>query len=125
MKEVDTIISKGRILTLDEDDSKLAEGSIAIEGDTIVAVGNSDHIEAQYTGRRTIDASESLVLPGLINCHTHAAMTCFRGIADDMELMDWLNNYIFPEEARNVDTELAYWRNGGILHKFIRDQMTD
>jgi len=109
MKEVDTIISRGRILTLDEDDSKLKEGSIAIQGDTIVDVGASDHIEAQYTGRRTIDASESLVLPGLINCHTHAAMTCFRGIADDMELMDWLNNYIFPAEARNVDPELAYW----------------
>ena len=48
-------------------------------------------------------------MPGLINGHTHAAMTCFRGIADDMELMDWLNNYIFPAEARNVDPELAYW----------------
>ena len=48
-------------------------------------------------------------MPGLVNGHTHAAMTCFRGIADDLELMDWLNNYIFPAEARNVNPELAYW----------------
>jgi 5-methylthioadenosine/S-adenosylhomocysteine deaminase len=48
-------------------------------------------------------------MPGLINSHTHAAMTCFRGIADDIELMDWLNNYIFPAEAKNVNIELAFW----------------
>ena len=48
-------------------------------------------------------------MPGFVNCHTHAAMTCFRGIADDLELMDWLNNYIFPAEAKNVNTDLAYW----------------
>jgi 5-methylthioadenosine/S-adenosylhomocysteine deaminase len=52
---------------------------------------------------------QGIIMPGLVNGHTHAAMTCFRGIADDMELMDWLNNYIFPAEARNVDPELAYW----------------
>jgi len=48
-------------------------------------------------------------MPGFVNSHTHAAMTCFRGIADDLELMDWLNNYIFPAEAKNVNKELAYW----------------
>jgi len=48
-------------------------------------------------------------MPGLVNCHTHAAMTCFRGIADDLELMDWLNQYIFPAEAKNVNQELVYW----------------
>jgi len=41
-------------------------------------------------------------MPGFVNCHTHAAMTCFRGIADDLEMIDWLNNYIFPDEAKNV-----------------------
>jgi 5-methylthioadenosine/S-adenosylhomocysteine deaminase len=48
-------------------------------------------------------------MPGFVNCHTHAAMTCFRGIADDLEMMDWLNNYIFPDEVKNVNKELAYW----------------
>jgi 5-methylthioadenosine/S-adenosylhomocysteine deaminase len=109
MRDVDTIISGGRILLLDDNDSIINEGSIAIDGDSIAAVGESRDIESKYTGRRKIDASGCLVMPGLINCHTHAAMTCFRGIADDMELMDWLNNYIFPAEAKNVDEELAYW----------------
>jgi 5-methylthioadenosine/S-adenosylhomocysteine deaminase len=109
MRDVDTIISGGRILLLDDNDSIINDGSIAIDGDSIAAVGESGDIESQYTGRRKIDASGCLVMPGLINCHTHAAMTCFRGIADDMELMDWLNNYIFPAEAKNVDPELAYW----------------
>ena len=48
-------------------------------------------------------------MPGFVNTHTHAAMTCFRGIADDLELMEWLNNYIFPAEAQNVNPHLAYW----------------
>ncbi len=109
MKEVDTIISGGRILTSDENDSIIHNGSIAIDGDTIAGIGISEDIEKQFSGRRSIDANNCLVMPGLINSHTHAAMTCFRGIADDMELMDWLNNFIFPAEAKNVDPELAYW----------------
>ena len=109
MKEVDTIISGGRILTSDENDSIIHNGSIAIDGDTIAGIGISEDIEKQFSGRRSIDANNCLVMPGLINGHTHAAMTCFRGIADDMELMDWLNNFIFPAEAKNVDPELAYW----------------
>jgi len=109
MKEIDTIISGGRILTSDENDSIIHNGSIAIDGDTIAGIGISEDIEKQFSGRRSIDANNCLVMPGLINSHTHAAMTCFRGIADDMELMDWLNNFIFPAEAKNVDPELAYW----------------
>jgi len=109
MQEVDTIISGGRVLTSDEQDSIIDDGCIAIDGNTIVGVGTSEEIEARFSGRKTIDARDCLVMPGLINGHTHAAMTCFRGLADDMELMDWLNNYIFPAEARNVNPELAYW----------------
>jgi 5-methylthioadenosine/S-adenosylhomocysteine deaminase len=74
-----------------------------------VAVGPTDKITKQYPAKKTITAKDSLIMPGLVNCHTHAAMTCFRGIADDLELMDWLNNYIFPAEAKNVNKELAYW----------------
>jgi len=109
MQEVDITISGGRILTSDEKDSIIHNGSIAIDGDTIVGVDKAKDIETRFAGRRIIDACNCLVMPGLINSHTHAAMTCFRGIADDIELMDWLNNYIFPAETRNVDPELAYW----------------
>ena len=103
MREVDIIISGGRIIQLDEKDSRLDIGSIAIDGDEIIAIGKANEIENQFVGRKVINAKGCLVMPGLINCHTHAAMTCFRGIADDLELMDWLNNYIFPAEAKNVN----------------------
>lgn len=109
MKDVDVVISGGRILTMDDRSSKIGHGAVAVDGDTIVAIGDIEEIRTGYRGRKIIDAHDHLVMPGLINCHTHAAMTCFRGIADDMELMDWLNNYIFPAEAKNVDKELAYW----------------
>ncbi len=109
MREVDTIISGGKILLLDEKGSRIANGYMAIDGDEIVAVGKAEDIKDNFTGRKMIDARDSLVMPGLVNCHTHAAMTCFRGIADDLKLEDWLNNYIFPAEAKNLDTELAYW----------------
>ena len=109
MREVDTIISAGRVLLLDEKGSRVENGSIAIDGNEIVAVGKAEDIKDKFTGRKMIDARDSLVMPGLVNCHTHAAMTCFRGIADDLKLEDWLNNYIFPAEAKNLDKELAYW----------------
>ena len=108
-RTVDILITGGTIVTLDEQDTLFTPGALAIDGDAIVAVGRKEEILSSYQGRETIDAPGSIIMPGLVNGHTHAAMTCFRGIADDMELMDWLNNYIFPAEARNVDPELAYW----------------
>lgn len=109
MKTADILITGGTILTMDERDAIVDDGALAIEGDSIVALGKREEILAAYRGSETIDSPNSIIMPGLVNGHTHAAMTCFRGIADDMELMDWLNNYIFPAEARNVDPELAYW----------------
>jgi 5-methylthioadenosine/S-adenosylhomocysteine deaminase len=96
-------------VTLDERDTLFTPGALAIDGDTIIAVGAKEEILSSYQGRDTIDVPHSIIMPGLVNAHTHAAMTCFRGIADDKELMDWLNNYIFPAESRNVNPELAYW----------------
>ncbi len=109
MKTADILIAGGAILTMDERDTIVDDGALAIEGDSIVALGKKEEILAAYRGLETIAPANSIIMPGLINGHTHAAMTCFRGIADDMELMGWLNNYIFPAEARNVDSELAYW----------------
>ena len=108
-RTVDILITGGTVVTMDEQDTKFLPGALAVDGDTIVAVGRNEEILASFQGRETIDVPGSIVMPGLVNAHTHAAMTCFRGIADDMELMDWLNRYIFPAEARNVNPELAYW----------------
>lgn len=109
MEDVDVLIVNGRILTLDDHDRIIPDGFVAIKGTQIIGLGEKEVYPARYRGGKVIDARGGIVMPGLINGHTHAAMTCFRGIADDMELLDWLHNYIFPAEAKNVDPELAYW----------------
>jgi 5-methylthioadenosine/S-adenosylhomocysteine deaminase len=124
MKEVDTLIIGGRVLLMDEKDTILPAGAVAVDGERIAAVGPRDEIRGRFTGRVEIDARDSLVMPGLVNGHTHAAMTCFRGIADDMELMEWLNRYIFPAEARNVDPELVYWGSRLACAEMIRSGTT-
>ncbi len=109
MKHIDILVSGGTVLTMDDKNTKFSEGAVAIEGEKIIAVGRKNDIMRSFSADELIDLPHSIIMPGLVNSHTHAAMTCFRGIADDMDLMDWLNNYIFPAEARNVDPELAYW----------------
>ena len=109
MKEVDAIIAGGTILTLDERDTVITDGAVAVAGEKIVKTGKSAEILNQFVSPVRIDAENFIVMPGLVNCHTHAAMTCFRGLADDLELRTWLDNYIFPLEARHVNPELVYW----------------
>ncbi len=109
MREIDLIITGSKALLLDSANTCLDNAALAINAGVIVAVGHVDQITKQYRAKKNIATGNSLMMPGFVNCHTHTAMTCFRGIADDLELMDWLNNYIFPAEARNVNKELAYW----------------
>lgn len=109
MQEIDTLILGGKILLLDSNNTELEQSAIAIDKATILAIGKTEELISKYQAKKIIKAEDSLIMPGFVNCHTHAAMTCFRGIADDLELMDWLNNYIFPAEAKNVNKELAYW----------------
>jgi len=98
MKEYDLLIKNGTVLTMDNQLQTVPSGSVGIEGDSISYVGVD--LTGGYMAKTTIDAKGGLIMPGLINGHTHAAMTLFRGLADDMPLMDWLNNYIFPVESR-------------------------
>jgi 5-methylthioadenosine/S-adenosylhomocysteine deaminase len=88
----------------------LNPGSIAIAGSTIAGVGEPQQIAAQFQARDTIDARGRVVMPGLINTHTHAPMVLYRGLADDLVLMDWLQKYIFPAEAKTVSP--AFVRTG-------------
>lgn len=97
--ENELVITGGIVLTMDEDNAVYENGAVCVADDTIAYAGDADGIDAAMAGR-VIDAAGGIILPGLINTHTHAAMTCFRGLADDLELMDWLNNYILPAESR-------------------------
>ncbi len=109
MQDIDLLISGGTALLMDENNTCLENAAIAIDGSAIIDIGSKENFLLKYRARKVLAAEGALILPGLINCHTHAAMTCFRGIADDLELMDWLNNYIFPAEAKNVNPHLAHW----------------
>ena len=113
MQMVDILITGGRIVTLNDHDDLYENGALAIDDDRIVAVGAAADLQEKFSGRRTIVAQNHIIMPGLVNSHNHAAMTCFRGFADDMDLMTWLNDYMFPAETRNVSPELAYW--GSVL----------
>jgi len=88
-----TLVKGGTIITMDKQRRIIKEGSVLIEGKKISAVG-----DVKGKADVTIDARGKIVLPGLINCHTHLAMTLLRGVADDMELMPWLETKIWPTE---------------------------
>ena len=90
MQDIDLIILGGKVLLIDAKNTCLDNAAIAINEGNIIAIDQPEDIARQYSARKTITAKDSLVMPGFVNCHTHAAMTCFRGIADDLELMDWL-----------------------------------
>ncbi len=95
----DLLIVNGTVLTMDKEGTVMENGAVAVSGDRITSVGQGTEVDVKNAAL-VIDAEGGIIMPGLINTHTHAAMTCFRGLADDMELMTWLNDYIFPAEAR-------------------------
>src|ERR1700722_12361060 len=107
--KVDLLVTGGTVVTMDGQRRVIEDGAIAIRGDSIVAVGPRAEIENKFEAVQTIDAHGALVLPGLINGHAHAAMSLFRGLADDLALDEWLQKYIFPAEARNVSPEFVEW----------------
>jgi len=106
-RAVTLIVTGGTVLTENDVRQVLSPGAIAINGTDIVDVGTPAEIAARYTATQTIDARDQVVLPGLINTHTHAPMVMFRGLADDLALMDWLQKYIFPAEAKTVSPEFV------------------
>jgi 5-methylthioadenosine/S-adenosylhomocysteine deaminase len=104
---VTLIISGGGVVTMDSARRILSPGAVAIDGRDIVAVGTPEEIARRFAAAETIDAAGALVLPGLVNTHTHAPMVMYRGLADDLALMDWLQKYIFPAEAKTVSPEMV------------------
>ena len=104
---VSLLITGGTVVTMNASGQVIPDGAIAIQGDRIVAVGTADELAARYSPADRIDASGQVILPGLINTHTHAPMVLFRGLADDLALMDWLNKYIFPAEAKTVSPDFV------------------
>ncbi len=101
-EKVDLLILGGTVVAMDEARTIIQDGAVAVNGGTIVAVGTKEEIGQKYTSEKILNGDGKAVVPGLINGHTHLPMSLFRGIADDLNLSDWLMNFIFPAEARNV-----------------------
>jgi 5-methylthioadenosine/S-adenosylhomocysteine deaminase len=106
-RQVSLLVTGGTVVTVDPVNRVIPGGAVAIDGTDIVAVDTAENVAKQFRGRETIDATGQIVLPGLINTHTHAAMVLFRGLADDLALTEWLNKYIFPAEAKVVSPEFV------------------
>ncbi|MBM3806560.1 MAG: amidohydrolase family protein [Acidimicrobiia bacterium] len=104
---VSLIINNGIVITVDGNRRVLNPGAIAINGNAIVAVDTPSAVASRYKATQTIDATGQVVMPGLINTHTHAAMVLFRGLGSDMNLMDWLNKVIFPAEAKTLTADFV------------------
>ncbi len=104
---VELIVSGGTVVTMDGARHVIENGAIAIKAGRIEAIGGANEIDQRYAAREVINATGKVVVPGLINGHTHVPMTLFRGLADDLDLQEWLTKYIFPAEAKNVTEEFV------------------
>ncbi len=97
----------GTLVTVDEQDTVIRDGAVLIVDGEIAAVGSAADLHDFFPKSRLIDARGGLILPGMVNAHTHAPMTLFRGLADDLPLMEWLQEHIFPAEAEFVDEDFV------------------
>ena len=105
--EVSLVVNNAIVVTMDATGRVIQNGAVAVDGADIVGVDTTDAIRTQFRSADTIDAAGQIVMPGLVNTHTHAPMVMFRGLADDLALMEWLNKYIFPAEAKTVSPEMV------------------
>jgi 5-methylthioadenosine/S-adenosylhomocysteine deaminase len=101
-RPVSLVVTGGIVVTVDGAGRVLSPGAVAIDGRDIVGIDAPDVIAARFDPKESIDATGQVVMPGLVNTHTHAPMVLYRGLADDLALMEWLQKYIFPAEARTV-----------------------
>ena len=124
MKQVDTILHARWVIPVDSSDRVLADHSIAVVEDKIEAIAPRAQIEQQYTAAATVDVSEHALIPGLVNAHTHAAMSLFRGMADDLALMDWLQQHIWPAESAHVNEHFVQLGVELALAEMIRGGVT-
>lgn len=107
MEHIDYIIHGDYVLTMNSRMDLVENGAIAVKDRLIVDVDTSEAILAKYSAPNIIEGKNRVVLPGLINTHTHAAMVYFRGLADDLPLKEWLENHIWPAESKWLSPEFV------------------
>jgi 5-methylthioadenosine/S-adenosylhomocysteine deaminase len=124
----DLLVTNATIVTMDPDRHVIENGIIAANGDTIAFIGTGSDFQIStmkgVTAKQTLDAKGKLIMPGLINGHTHIPMVLMRGLIDDVTLDDWLRKYIFPAEAKNVTEDFVRWGSRLGLAEMIRSGTT-
>ena len=124
----DLLVTNATIITMDPARRVINDGAIAVNDDTLAFVGPLTDLRTQsmggVTSKQTIDAKGKLIIPGLINGHTHIPMVLLRGLIDDVTLDDWLRKYIFPAEAKNVTEDFVRWGSRLALAEMIRGGTT-
>jgi 5-methylthioadenosine/S-adenosylhomocysteine deaminase len=107
MQTIDTLINARWVIPVEPDGKTLDYHGIAVHGGKIVEVLPTKDAAKKYRATETVDLKHHAVIPGLVNAHTHSAMSLFRGLADDLPLMDWLNHHIWPAEAKWVSPDFV------------------
>jgi 5-methylthioadenosine/S-adenosylhomocysteine deaminase len=123
-KSVDVILTNALVLTMDEDFNQYASGAVAIQEENIIAIGPAEDIAKEYTARETLDCDGKILMPGLVNAHTHVPMTLLRGLADDLRLDVWLMGYMMPVEREFVSPEFVRLGTSLGCAEFIRSGVT-
>jgi 5-methylthioadenosine/S-adenosylhomocysteine deaminase len=124
MQTVDILFTNAHVLTMDEKMNQYNPGAVAVNGDSIVAVGPEFEMSAQYSGKETIDCGRKILMPGLVNAHTHVPMTLLRGLADDLRLDVWLMGYMMPVERQYVSPEFVRLGTSIACAELIRSGVT-
>ncbi len=124
MQVIDTIFVNAMVLTMDAEMNQYRPGAVAVSGDSIVAVGPEDEITKNFSATETIDCRGKVLMPGLINAHTHVPMTLLRGIADDLRLDVWLQGYVWPVEREFATPEFVHLGTSIACGELIRSGVT-
>ena len=120
----DLLVTGATVVAMDGERHVWDDGAIAVKGDAIIAIGPGSDVLSKFEAPQKINAKGKLVIPGLINGHTHIPMVLLRGLIDDVTLDDWLRKYIFPAEAKNVTKDFVLWGSRLALAEMIRGGTT-
>jgi len=124
MQTIDTLFINAHVLTMDDQMNQYKRGAVAVNGDSIVAVGNEDELKKEYSAKETIDCKGKVLMPGMVNAHTHVPMTLLRGIADDLRLDVWLQGYMWPVEKEFASPEFIRLGTSIACGELIRGGVT-
>lgn len=124
MKTVDTLFINAIVLTMDDDYHLFRKGAVAVTGDAIIAVGETEVLSKEYSSVNTVDCKGKVLMPGLINAHTHVPMTLLRGLADDLRLDVWLMGYMMPVEREYVSPDFVQLGTSMACAEMIRSGVT-